>query len=303
MKLLITGGMGYIGTTLISHLQEHDIDVVDNFYYKQYKVLDKVGHLKFNLIQKDCREITDYSQYDMILPLAAYVGFPRCDIVGEKETYSLNYEYIKDLCGKLSHQQSVIFYNTNSSYGSVPDGICTEDTPRKGLSSYALSKDMAEDVVLQKPNGMAFRLATVCGVSPRQRVDLLFQTMVYDALVKKEISIFDPQYRRNFLGLNDLCRATVFGINNWTKTHNGVFNLGNDSLNTSKGDLAQRICNKLGATYKIISGVDKDARDYEISSKKFAKLGFKWKQGFDQLVNEMTAFYQNNDIKEWMRNA
>lgn len=307
MKIAIPGGLGYIGSTLVRFLEleypQAEITIIDKLIFNQQVVLDKMADLKFRLIQEDVREHQEWSKYDIVINLAAYVGMPLCKKIPEHEVTSLNYDFVKTLCNRLSSRQYLIYPNTNSSYGTSTDNICTENSIRKPLSLYAETKDAAENKVLFKPNGMAFRLATVAGPSPRMRFDLLVNNLCLDAYQNKALKLFEGGVRRNYIGVKDVARGIIFAINNWDKVHNDVFNLGNDEANCTKLQLATLIGHKFQANCYEMPGVDPDKRDYNVSSQKFYNLGFTCQDSLLDIIEDNKWWLLNNSVKSWMTNV
>lgn len=302
MKIAITGGLGYIGTTLVKHLKGHDVTVIDNLLFGQDKVLDKVD-AEFRLIREDVREHNEWYKYDAVIHLAAYVGMPICNKTDNTEVISLNARFTKHLTERLSANQLLLYPNTNSSYGASTDSICTENSKRNPLSLYAETKDRSEDAVLSKRNGMAFRLATVMGVSPRMRFDLLVNDFCETAHREKCLKIFEGGFRRNYVSVNDVARAFVFALDNWGKVKGEVFNLGNDNANCTKLDLATVVAFEFGAACYEMPGEDADKRDYNVSSKKLYDLGFECQDSLLAVIKQNKAWLEQNEVKPWMRNV
>ena len=303
MKIAITGGLGYLGTTLIRHLQGHDITVVDNLLFNQAKVLDKMTDLDFRLIQEDVRDHNDWHKYDAVINLAAYVGMPLCNKKEKQEVYSLNSDFVNTLSNRLSSRQLLLYPNTNSSYGSSKDAICTENSLRMSLSTYAKSKDFAENYVLDKDNGVVFRLATVMGVSPRMRFDLLVNDFCETAYREQCLKIYEGGFRRNYVSVGDVARAMVFALENWSRVKGEVFNLGNDDANCTKLALAMMVASEFGAACYEMPGEDADKRDYNVSSKKLYDLGFKCQDSLLDVIRQNKEWLDNNVVKAWMRNV
>ena len=294
MNILITGAGGYIGSMLCHTLkQDHDLVTVDNFLYGQ-------GVLVYNALQDtefynlDVDEIPDklIQKADVIIPLAAYVGMPSC-AKNYNEAIRVNLNSIETLVDKLRNDQLIIYPNTNSGYGSVKNGICTEETPLNGISHYAKLKDKAEQVVLSHPNSIVFRLATVFGVNPfRHRVDLLVNTLVYESYFNSQMDLFDNEYRRNYISVHDVVRSFLFSINNVDKMSGQVYNIGSDKLNATKQNIASIIQQFLPQTkINLINKTDIDQRDYEVSSEKIYKTGFKPLYDLKHGINELVHYY------------
>ena len=301
MNILITGGAGYIGTKLISYLEEScNVVVFDNFYYNQKQVKYKnnsILSVEQLFKQKGVRfyeeDITEWSdnliaeirKSDVIIPLAALVGAPLCD-KNPNMAIELNQLWIEKLVGYCD-KQLIIYPNSNSGYGSV-NGICTEETPTNPLSLYGETKQNAENYLLENyKNSIVFRLATVFGISNRTRVDLLVNDMVRRS-INGSIELFDGHYRRNYIHVTDVARAFIFAIENQDKMIGEVFNIGADSLNMTKKDLVSIICEVSNSSFSEIDNrTDPDKRDYMVSSNKIYKLGF------NPLCNNELIFKQN----------
>ena len=187
MKILITGGGGYIGSVLTPTLLAlgHEVTVVDSFLFRQNSLADCCHHQGFQVVRGDCRDEPLMKKLvagaDVIIPLAALVGAPLCDRdpVAARTT---NFEAVAMLCRIASDSQRIIMPVTNSGYGVGEKGIhCTEETPLRPLSLYGVTKVQAEEEILQRENSISFRLATVFGVSPRMRIDLLVNDFVHRA--------------------------------------------------------------------------------------------------------------------------
>ena len=278
-KVLVTGGAGYIGSVLVKNLLDtaepsiDALDVIDNFYYDNYNTLNNINprHLtvKFSVNNIDVRDFDKcapfYKSADIIIPLAAIVGAGPCED-NESLAVDVNETAIKKMMKVLSPNQLVLFPNSNSGYGTV-DGECNEDTPLRPISIYGLTKQRAEEAVLEHPNSIVFRLATVFGVSPRMRWDLLVNNFVLRAVRERRLQLYEEDYWRNFVHIDNV--ADVFMECVDSPIPGGVYNLGNDRINMTKRGLAETI--KLFIDdLEILSGAgnDPDQRNYKVSSKK-----------------------------------
>lgn len=321
MKVLVLGGLGYIGSGMYCnmHLKDYDdITIVDNLYFGHDKVVDMVNRaLKFRhetfeeekkafaeqsirVFKQDVREFQDYSKYDVIINLAAYVGAPLCNKLDPKEVKSLNQTFVEDLTKKLSPSQLLIYPNTNSSYGNSKEPICTENSPRQPLSLYAETKDNAEKAVLNF-GGIAYRLATVCGPSIRMRWDLMVNDFCLKAYRDGKLDIFEPHFKRNFINVIDVHSALLFAIENRDKMQGEVFNLGNDSGNITKGELAQKICEHFKAEYFVSEGNDPDKRNYNVSSQKLYDLGFHPLLDLKSTINLLDIYFMLQEDKNFYK--
>lgn len=279
MRLLITGGAGYLGSVLVRKALDlgHRVDVVDNLCFGQGPTqLGVVSHPKYSFHVGDVRKRGSWARLvikaDVVIPLAALVGAPLCE-QHQTAAEEVNCGAIVALMSSLSKTQRVIFPNTNSGYGTVPSGICTEETPLAPISVYGRTKLAAEQAVLGHENSVVLRLATVFGVSPRMRLDLLVNQLVRQAILKGVIEIFDPTLRRNFVHINDVADCFLACAESLGHLR-GVYNLGLDSANMDKASLAKLVARATGAGIKVGRGHDPDRRDYLVSSEKLATAGF-----------------------------
>jgi nucleoside-diphosphate-sugar epimerase len=299
MKVLITGAAGYIGSKLTSKLLNagHQVFAFDNYFYDQYhvsRVFDKSNCFHYN------EDITEWSfklknavaNADFIFPLAALVGAPLCDRHPEL-TIKLNQEWFRTLLEYVSGTQKVIYPNTNSGYGSTGEAICTEETPCNPISLYGKTKGEAEKILLNNyDNSVCFRLATVYGRSYRQRMDLLVNNLVYNAMKDRHLEVFDGHFRRNYIHVDDIVGAFIYTMNNYDSMKNNVYNLGNDAVNMTKLDLVKKICEHTGISYSMIKDrTDPDKRDYIVSSKKLYDTGFSPHYDLDYGIREMMNVY------------
>ena len=297
-KVLITGGAGYLGSTLTQHLLDNGyrVDVLDNLMYKQISLLHLCSHKNFRFMNTD---VTNFkflksivSVYDVVIPLAAIVGGPACDKNKELAT-KVNFEQIKCIVDNLRNDQKLIMPNTNSQYGSSKE-IITEESPFNPLSHYAVTKCNAEDYIMNSGNGVCLRLATVFGSSPRMRTDLLVNDFVHKALVDGYIVLFESHFKRNYIHVKDIANTFLFCIENYDKMKGDVFNVGLSDANLSKLELAETV-KKYIHNFVIKEDdykTDFDNRDYIVSNEKLESLGWKPKYTIDDGVNELIYAYQ-----------
>jgi len=298
MKVLITGGAGYLGSTLVEHLlyKGHQVTVLDNLMYKQTSLLHLFKQPKFHFIAGDVRNkdllTQQVSLADVVIPLAAIVGMPACKANPEL-TVQVNYEQIKNVVNILRDDQMLILPNTNSQYGSS-ENIITEESPFKPLSLYAQTKCDAEDYVLKRGNGVILRLATVFGVSPRMRQDLLVNDFTYKAVVDGYLVLFEGHFKRNYIHVQDIARTFEFMIENYDQCRGQVYNVGLSTANLSKMELAETI--KKYVPNLVIKQdefkEDFDKRNYIVSNEKIEKLGWKPMYDLDYGIKQLIEAYQ-----------
>ena len=304
-RILITGGGGYIGSMLSTELIRigHKVTVIDLMKYKK----DSLNHLFFNknfkLIEKDVRNkkvIKDLlKKNEFIIPLAALVGAPLCE-KNKKEALSVNHISIKNLVSMCSNKNKIIFLTSNSGYGvGEKNKFCDENSPLRPVSLYGRTKCDAENEVKKHKNSICFRLATVFGCSYRMRSDLLVNNFVYSALKNKKLTIYEPNFRRNFIHVADVVSGIVFAIKNFNKLKSNIYNLGLSSANISKIMLAKKIKNQLkNIKIKIVKNKkDPDQRDYFVSNKKIEKKGYKAKISLESGISELIYFFSSDNRK------
>lgn len=299
-RILITGGAGYIGSQLTPKLLKDGfkVTVLDNLLFNQTSLLACCSFKNFDFIKGD---ITDFKlveslmdQNDIIIPLAALVGAPACNI-NKTSTKQINYDSYKFLISKIKKNHKLIFPNTNSGYGiGKKTEFCDEKSPLKPISSYGKYKVAIEKIILKKNIGVTLRLATVFGSSPRMRTDLLVNDFVLNALQNKSLILFESHFRRNFIHVLDVVSAFIFSIKNYNKMKGEAFNVGLSSANITKLQLAEKIKNILPETYIHESniGKDPDKRDYIVSNNKIESLGWKPKYSLEYGIKELIKSYR-----------
>jgi nucleoside-diphosphate-sugar epimerase len=298
MKVLITGGAGYLGSNLTRHLLEagYSVTVLDNLMYDQVTLLHLFGNPKFQFELGDVRdkkllqELVELN--DVIIPLAAIVGMPACKANPEL-TVAVNYQQVADIVEVLRDDQKLILPNTNSQYGSS-DSIITEESPFNPLSLYAKTKCDAENTMLAKGNGVSLRLATVFGVSPRMRTDLLVNDFVYKSVVDGYLVLFEAHFKRNYIHVQDIARTFQFIIENYEKCKGHAFNVGLSTANLSKLELAETIKKYIPSLVIKQDDFkeDFDKRNYIVSNEKLESLGWKPIYDLDYGIKQLMSAYK-----------
>jgi nucleoside-diphosphate-sugar epimerase len=298
MKVLITGGAGYLGSNLTRHLLEagYSVTVLDNLMYDQVTLLHLFGNPKFQFELGDVRDKKLLQELvglnDVIIPLAAIVGMPACKANPEL-TVAVNYQQVADIVEVLRDDQKLILPNTNSQYGSS-DSIITEESPFNPLSLYAKTKCDAENTMLANGNGVSLRLATVFGVSPRMRTDLLVNDFVYKSIVDGYLVLFEAHFKRNYIHVQDIARTFQFIIENYDKCKGHAFNVGLSTANLSKLELAEKIKSHIPSLVIKQDDFkeDFDKRNYIVSNEKLEALGWKPIYDLDYGIKQLISAYK-----------
>jgi nucleoside-diphosphate-sugar epimerase len=297
-KVLITGGAGYLGSTLSEHLlnEGYHVTVLDNLMYKQMSLLHLFKRSNFEFIFGDVRDKELLQKlvlnHDVIIPLAAIVGMPACKSNPQLAT-DVNYTQIANIVGVLKSNQKLIIPNTNSQYGSSDD-IITEDSPFKPLSHYAKTKCDAEELILKTKKGIALRLATVFGVSPRMRMDLLVNDFVYKSVTDGYMVLFESHFKRNYIHVQDIARTFEFMIKNYDDCVGEAFNVGLSTANLSKLELANKIKEYVPSLVIKEDNFkeDFDKRNYIVSNEKLESKGWSPKYGLDYGIKQLISSYK-----------
>ncbi len=298
MKILITGGAGYLGSVFTRNLlKNHEVIVYDNLMYNQTSLLDLSNNPNFTFHYGDVREWSKLKylveQVDIVIPLAALVGFPLCEKDKDLAT-SINTTQIQNIVDVLSDDQMILYPNTNSGYGTRGNGMVDETNELTPISHYGRTKCEAEDYIINESNGISFRLATVFGVSSRMRTDLLVNDFVYKLLTDRYITLFEHKFVRNFIHIQDVSRAFEYMIDNYYTFNNEIFNLGLSDENITKKQLVEKIQSHIPNTSVNYSDyyVDPDKRDYIVSNEKIEEAGWKPIFTLDDGIKELIQSYK-----------
>jgi nucleoside-diphosphate-sugar epimerase len=300
MRILVTGGAGYIGSVLVSLLLErgHDVIVLDNFLHGQQSLYHLCHNRKLHIVKGDVRDrklmerlLTTKMRPSFIIPLAAIVGKPACDL-DPFSAVTVNVDAIRTMLKIKEEDQAIIYPCTNSGYGTGQ--LCTEDTPLNPISCYGQTKVKAEGEIMYNGNAISLRLATVFGCSPRMRYDLLVNNLVYRAVTDGFVVLYEAHFMRNYIHIRDVARAFIHCMDNWDKMKNQVYNVGLSSANLSKRDLCAEIRKQVPNFYVVESaiGEDQDKRDYMVSNAKIEATGYKPQVSLEEGIAELIRGYQ-----------
>ncbi|MEW6040562.1 MAG: SDR family oxidoreductase [Elusimicrobiota bacterium] len=299
-NILITGGAGYLGSVLVPELLKmgNKVTVIDNFMYAQTSLTDCCFDDNLSIARCDARDkkvITEYlKKADVILPLASITGAPACNRDPVSAT-TTNLDAVKMVAELKSKNQIIIFPTTNSGYGIGQEGIyCTEETPLRPVSLYGRLKVDAEKAVLDCGNSITLRLATVFGMSPRMRLDLLVNDFVYRAVTDRFVVLFQAHFKRNYLHIRDAARAFVHCLDNFEKMKNQPYNVGLSKANLSKLELCDEIKKQVADFYYVEAsiGEDPDKRNYIVSNEKIERTGFKPAVSLQKGIAELIKGYK-----------
>ena len=301
MKILVTGGAGYLGSVLVEKLLSlnYKVTVLDKLLFNQTSLLQFTSNPNFKFIYGDVRNTTELELLcngaDIIIPLAAIVGFPAC-AADPQLALDVNYTQIENIVRFTKGTNKKILYpNTNSGYG-IGEGEAefTEKSPLTPISVYGRTKCEAEDLLLRETDAIIFRLATVFGVSPRMRTDLLVNDFVYKAITDKYIVVFEKQFKRNFIHIQDVANTFCFMIQNWDKYKGEVFNVGLSDANLNKQELLEKIQTHVKNFVVVYDDYyqDPDKRNYIVLNDKIESTGWKAEYTLDMGISELIMAYQ-----------
>jgi len=311
VKILITGGAGYVGSSLAPLLLEKgfDVTIYDNLMYGGDGILQLFSLNNFTFVKGDIRNKNDLTpllkKADIIIHLASIVGYPACnkDPILAKQ---VNEDSTKFIVDNVTKDQLLLYASTGSNYGAVRDTLCTEETPLNPLTVYGKTKVVAEKYITESKtcNSIVFRFATAFGISPRLRLDLLINDFVYQVMKNNYLLVYEKDYWRTFIHVLDMGRAFLFAIENKDKMLNEVYNVGDEKLNFTKGQIAE-IIKKYKDYYLhfVDEGKDEDQRDYEVSYEKIRKTGFKLSIDHHKGIKELIRAMDVIDIPRLYSNA
>lgn len=300
MKILVTGAAGYLGSVLCEHLLDagHEVHALDSLYWGVPSLFHLAANPKFAFTHGDARDeslvASALKDADAIIPLAALVGAPACDRDPLFAT-SVNLDAVKLLLRLRSRSQLVVYPTTNSGYGTQTGEVyCTEDTPLEPISLYGRTKVDAEKAVLDAGHSVTLRLATVFGMSPRMRLDLLVNHFTYAALTDRYLVIFEKDFKRNYIHIRDVADGFLHVLANAAAMNGRPYNLGLDDANLSKKELAEKIQSFVPGFYVHYAevGSDPDKRNYIVSNERLRQAGFAAKRSLDDGIRELIKGYR-----------
>lgn len=298
-KILVTGGAGYIGSILTNYLLEnnYEVTVIDNFMYNQTSLNNLCVNRNLKIINSDVRNIVKIKEHilknDIIIPLAAIVGAPACnkDPIGSS---LINKNFIFEILKFLSNDQRVLMPTTNSAYGSGDiNNFCDENSPLNPISLYAKDKIEVELELMKKKNVISLRLATVFGVSPRMRTDLLINDFVFRAFFDGYVVLYESSFKRNYIHVRDVASVFLHCLKKFDDMKDNIYNVGLSNANLSKQELCEQIKLKLPKFNIINNNYDKDPdqRNYIVSNKKIEATGFKAQYSISDGIEELIKSY------------
>jgi len=300
LRILVTGGAGYLGSVLCERLLDagHHVTVLDSLLYQQNSLFHLCANARFEFVHGDARDNSVVGglakDADALIPLAAIVGAPACDR-DPLLARSVNLEAIRLLNRVRSSGQLIVYPTTNSGYGTkTGDVFCTEETPLEPISLYGQTKTQAEQELLQSPNVVTLRLATVFGMSPRMRLDLLVNHFVYAAATDGYLVIFEKDFKRNYIHIRDVADCFLYCIENSNRMAGRAYNAGLDAANLSKQELALSIKKHVPKFYVHFAevGSDPDKRNYIVSNQRLREAGFEAKRSLDEGIVELLKGYR-----------
>lgn len=302
-SILITGGAGYVGIPTVSLLLDsgYKVRVYDNLMWTGDVLLPYLSNSNFDFIKGDVRDKKQlakaYKDIDVVIHLAAIVGFPACRKYPE-ESRQINVGGTQNVVDLAKSKIPVIFASTGSTYGKIIEKYCTETTPLQPLSHYGKQKAKAEDITKANGNFIIYRFATAFGASPRMRLDLLINDFTYRAVTEKTLIVYEKEFIRTFIHVKDMAASFLLALENFDKMNKEIYNVGDERLNVSK----EEVCNLLRKyidfyLHFVEVGHDIDERDYRVDYSKIKKAGFKTQISIEEGIKELINVSEVLDVK------
>lgn len=298
MRILVTGGAGYVGSTLVPMLLEqgHKVRVYDTLKFGGHGLLPCCQHRSFELFKGDINDSAGLKKaldgVEAIVHLAAIVGYPAC----KKEptlAQAVNVDGTRNLLQHRAADQKLIFASTGSIYGTIPDYICNEDTPRAPITLYGETKATAEEMILNAGNSVAYRYATAFGVSNRMRLDLMPNDFTYQAVRNRSLIVYESGFKRTFIHVRDMSRSIMFALERWNDIKDDVYNVGHESMNFTKEEVARKVMEHVDYYLHFAEvGTDADQRNYEVSYEKIRRKGFETTIDLSRGISELVRAAQ-----------
>lgn len=309
MKILVTGGAGYVGSDLVPALlaDGHSVRVLDSLMFGGRGIIPCFAYPKFEFVRGDIRNAALVKKclkdVDAIIHLAAIVGYPACK-KDTKLAKEVNLDASALLNKARSKNQILLFASTGSNYGALLGDLCKEETPLNPLTDYGKTKTQAEKLFLEQGNVVIYRFATAFGISNRLRLDLMINNFVYRAVKERNLIIYEKHFKRTFIHVRDMTRSFQFALNHFKKMKNQVFNVGSEEMNVSKEDIARAIQKRVQFFLHFAEvGKDEDQRNYQVSYKKINDLGYYTSISIQQGIDELIAAMEVIDIRNEFSNV
>jgi len=308
-SILVTGGAGYVGSTLVPLLLRngYKIKLLDHFQYGYAGIVHVLSEDNLTVVKGDIRneKIVEAAMdgMDYVIHLAAIVGYPAC----RKDpalSRSINVDGTKILVNSADRKVPFIFASTGSTYGKLIERYCTETSPLNPVSDYGRQKADAEEIVKTNSNFVIYRFATAFGVSPRMRLDLLPNDFTYKAVKDKTLIIYEKEFMRTFIHVKDMARAFLFALENYPKIKGEVYNVGDEHMNYSKEQVANILRKKVEFYLHFADvGHDVDQRDYKVSYEKIKSVGFNCEWTMERGLDDLIKFFNIVEIPTPFANA
>lgn len=297
MRILVTGGAGYIGSVLVPRLLDcgHEVTVLDTFQHGLPFLAAHCMRPTLELVRGDCRDMRVVKplvrEADLIIPMAALVGAPLCE-ADKLAATSTNFRAVADLIALVSPDQIVVFPTSNSGYGIGDAAECTETSSLRPVSLYGRTKVDAEQAVLDHPNAISLRLATVFGMSPRMRLDLLVNDFTWRAVNDRAVVLFEGHFRRNYIHVRDVVEAVEYAV--YDMPRGRAYNVGLSNANLTKRELCDLIAEEVPGFTSLDApiGKDPDQRDYIVSNARIEATGWRPRYTLRDGIREMVKGFR-----------